>query len=191
MKKPGIVLIAVLALAMFSAPAWGRGDSYSLNVGIPVSFEFSEDENTQTSPSSKSPSGIQLMLGTPFNLSIGFASFESGFTDPSDIIWAERDVNYTFLEAMLRFDFDFGFLGIGLGAGTAEFTPVSTGFFDINEADATEWFLMLGINLGDTWDIQAGFHAMTAAVDIEFGGTTVASGDLGATLVTVGAGFQF
>ncbi len=191
MKKLAIGLIAVLAVSIVSAPAWGRVDSYSLNVGIPVSFEFSEDENTQTSPSSKSPSGIQVMLGTPFYLSIGFASFESGFTDPNDIIWAERDVTYTFLEVMARFDFDFGFLGIGVGTGTAEFTPVSTGFFDINEADATEWFLMLGINLGDTWDIQAGFHAMTAAVELEFGGAVVASGDLGATLVTVGAGFQF
>lgn len=191
MNKLAIGLIAVSTLLIVSAPAWGRENKYSLNVGIPVSFEFSEDDNTQESPPSKSPSGFQLMLGTPFNLGIGFASFESGFTDSSDIVWAERDIVYNLLEIMYRFDFNFGFFGIGVGAGTAEFSPVSAGLFDINEASVTEWFLMFGINLGDTWDIQAGFHALTAAVELEFGGTVVASGDLGATLVTAGVGYQF
>ena len=192
MKKIAIGLIVVLALLIASAPAWGRGDNYSLNVGIPVSFSFSEDEQTQTTQPSKSPSGIQLLLGTPFNVAFGIASFESGFSDPDDLFWQERDIKYTFLEAVYMFTFDAGFFAIGAGVGSMELDPVSTtATVDFIGGTATEWILMLGFNLGDTWDIQAGFHAMTAEVDIEIGGVTFTSGDIGATLVTLGAGFQF
>lgn len=191
MKNSGIGLGILLALLVAATPAWSQDGGYSLNLGIPVSFSFSEDEQTQTTVPSKSPSGFQLMLGTPINLGIGYASFESGFTDPNDTFWLQRDIKYTFLEVVYMFTFNAGFFGIGAGVGSMEFDPVNIGGLDFVGGTATEWILMLGFNLGDSWNIQGGLHIMTAQVDIEFGGVTILSGDIGATLGTLGIGLRF
>lgn len=189
-------LVAGMGLSLQLSEAFAqKEDGYSLMVGVPASFAFSKDENTDEAPPAKSPSGIRIMLNTPVNLGVGFGSYTSGFED-TEWPWNEREVEYSFLEIMFTIPAGIMRFGIGFGLGKAVFSPergeLTPGYYwDFKESSAQEWFVMVGAKLGDTFGIHAGFHAMTIDLQIEdtFGSET--SGDLGATMGVVSGSYYF
>jgi hypothetical protein len=182
-----------LGLLLWQPAAWAQQGRYTLVVGVPAAYRFTKDQTTQQAPEAKSPSGLRLMLSTPINVGIGFASYQSGFADPNPP-WAARDIKYSLLEVQYTVPISIVLLGLGIGAGSAEFTPVRASFGpivqDFKKSPAREWYLMLGLMLGDSWDVRVAMHALVINAQLSTNGTE-STGDLGAILTTVGAGYHF
>lgn len=186
--------VLVMVLLVTTSPlALAQGNDWSLSVGVPVNYQFTEDEQTGIAPAAQDPSGIRVMLGTPSGLGIGFAHYEAGFADQA-IPWVGRDIAYDFLEFAFRVPFDPVFIGLGFGLGEAEFTPVRATFGPITQdflpSDAQEWFVLAGWRFAPNWDAQVSFHVLKIDAEIETNGVS-SQGDLGATLAALGAGYHF
>jgi hypothetical protein len=191
MWRAGGLLLMVMLLGAHTALAQKSG--YAFAISLPASYKFTKDQTTNQAPPSKSPRGFQLMLDTPIHLGIGFGSYKSGFADPNPP-WVARDIKYDLIEVQYTIPISIVLLGIGGGFGSAEFKPATATFGpivqDFKKSKAKEWLLMLGVMLGDAWDVRATLHGMVINADLETNGVP-SSGDVGAFLWTLGVGYHY
>lgn len=189
-----LVLVGGLALLVLFGAATARAqDGWGVSVGVPVNYKFSKDEVTGQAPDAIPPSGIRVMALTPVRLGIGFGKYTGGFAD--DIFpWSKRKIEYSFLEVQFNLPVDPVVFAVGFGLGGADFSPasVTAGPFtwEFMHSNAQEWFLVAGYRLTEQLDVQASLHAMTIDAKFELNGTP-GSGDIGATMTTVGVGWHF
>jgi len=195
MKRLVPAAIVCLGLLVCLPSAWGQKSGYTLALGVPINYHFTKDDTTQTAPDAKSPSGLRIMLETPAHIGIGYATYKSGFKDAKFPL-AGRDITYRLLELQLTANFNAWLIGLGFGTGKAEFEPVRASITvppivqDFNTSDARETYLMLGLMLGDRWDVRFGYHALV--IDAEFTNNGVpGKGDLGALMATLGVGYHY
>ncbi len=150
MKRLGLAAGVCLALLLCLPSAWAQKSGYTLALGVPVGYRFVAAPTTPTAPEAKSPSGGRIMLETPLHLGIGYATYQSGFKDPTYPL-AGRDITYRLTEVQLTANFSAWLIGLGFGKGTAQFEPVhaSSGALnqDFNKSDARERYWMLGLML--------------------------------------------
>ena len=194
MKRLVLAAVVGLGLLVCLPSAWAQKSGYTLALGVPINYHFTKDETTQTAPDAKSPSGLRIMLETPIHLGFGFASYKSGFKDPGSPFFG-RDITYRMAEVQLTANFNAWLIGLGFGRGTAQFDPMQvtlpgpiTQVFFMSEARET--YVMLGLMLGDRWDVRFGYHALV--IDAEFTNNGVpGKGDLGALMATLGVGYHY
>ena len=190
-KSVSIGLLAMLLL--FGAASAQAQDGWGVSAGFPVNYNFSKDENTGQAPEAIAPSGIRIMALTPVRLGVGIGKYTAGFAD-NTFPWSERTIEYSFLEVQFNLPVDPVVFAIGFGLGSAEFSPASVTSgpltWEFLPSGAQEWFLVAGYRVTERLDVQVSFHAMTIDAQFELNGSP-GSGDIGATMTTVGAGWRF
>ena len=189
-----LLMVGGLALLMLFGAATAKAeDGWAVSVGVPVNYKFSKDDATGQAPDAITPSGIRVMAVTPIRLGVGFGKYTGGFAD-NIFPWSQRKIEYSFLEIQFNLPVDPVVFAIGFGLGGADFTPASatSGPFtwEFQHSNAQEWFLVAGYRLTEQLDVQASLHAMTINAQFTVNGTE-GTGDIGATMTTVGVGWHF
>ena len=194
MKRLVLLAAACLALLLCLPAAWAQRGAYTLALGVPVIYHFTKDQTSNTAPDAKSPSGGRIMLETPLHLGFGYAKYISGFKDPASPLFG-RDITYDLLELQLTANFDAWLIGLGIGSGTATFSPDAVTIpgpitQTFNQSSARETYLMLGLMLGNSWDVRFGYHALVIHAKFDVNGVPGA-GDIGALMGTLGVGYHY
>jgi hypothetical protein len=179
-----LVLAAAIVAAGILTASNALAAGWSLLIDAPVSYTFnSSDANTPTTPSNlvswqnpttQTVSGSAALLITPIHIGFGYEDYsvQNKITFPTGGNGTGTGListNLRFYDIALDLPMKHLNLTFGYGQGTADtdFVPLTGGSqgtpTPIRNATASQYFLLVGIPLGQTFDLHVGYHWVTIA----------------------------
>lgn len=152
-----LLTIPLIALALMLAAPLSHADS-RLFVGIPLGFDFDGD----IKGAADSSSGFTVGWGFPFHLGLGYTSISADAEDKVNL--STTSVDYTLVDVFTFFRAYMVDWQIGYGKGDAEVEPFTIGAnsYEVDKADATQWFVTAGLPLGKSFAVHLGYHSISA-----------------------------
>lgn len=175
------LLAAMLGLVAVVAESPARAAGWAITIDTPLSYTFNSGDattSTANSPpatwngrSTTQVSGSKVLLITPIHIGFGYEDYsvKNNITFPQGSGTGTGQITTSIRMYDVALDLPMKYLNLtlGYGQGTADtdFAVISAGSGGapnpIRNATATQVFLVVGIPLGQTFDIHVGYHWLT------------------------------
>ncbi len=166
-----MLTVALLALAAVCLSS--RAFALSFSADVPLQFQFSSkflNANQDAKPKDRTVSdvnGIILGVGAGW-VGVGYENYTVGATgnslNPNSPLTFDFNLNFQFYDVFLDLPFPFLHPEIGYGKGrvSPDLKPVFGQKIQAKDADASQYFLRLGVPIGHLFDIHVGYHVIKA-----------------------------
>ena len=162
------VLLGVIAGAVLAAPSFAAG--WALTADTPLSYSFDKGivnqpfsgSNTAswTHRTTTDVSGSKVLLIAPFHLGAGYEDYTVSQTVGSCGAGCTGKVrtNLQIVDVVIDIPMRFLNIGLGYGEGQANTDVMVGGNTPLRHMNVSQTFVTLGIPLGASLDIHAGYH---------------------------------